>query len=105
MVGLVFQWGQDSGFLVEWTAMFSFRQEATPSVVSPTNRSAKYLVELHSPGVKLSKGNSSLWGLHFWDAWAELAGAASPSESAEHQVSTATSFKDPSREMPQIQSL
>ena len=60
MVGLVFQRGQDSGFLVEWTAMFSFRHEATPSVVFPINRSGKYLVELHSIRVKLSKGKSSL---------------------------------------------
>lgn len=87
MVGLVLQRGQDSGFLVEWTAIFSFRQEATPSVVSPINRSGKHLVELHSLGVKFSKGNPSLWGLYFWDAWAQLAGAASPLESGEHQVS------------------
>lgn len=67
--------------------MFSFRHEATPSVVSPTNRSGRFLVELHSLGVKLTKGNSSLWGLHFWYVWAELTGATSPLESAEHEVS------------------
>lgn len=67
--------------------MFSFRHEATPSVVSAINRSGKYLVELHRLRFKLSKGNPSLWGLHFWDAWAELAGATSALESAEHWVS------------------
>ena len=83
--------------------MFSFRRETTPSVVPPINRSGKYLVELHSLGVRLSKGNSSLWGLHFWDGWAELAGAASPLDST--RSLTATSFRDPSREMPQAQTL
>lgn len=63
-VDLVFQRGQDSGFLVEWTAMFSFRHEATPSAVSPVNRFGKYLVELHSLRFELFKVSSSLQGLH-----------------------------------------
>lgn len=79
-VYLVFQRVQDSGFVIEWTAIFSFRHEAIPSVVSPVKRSGKYLLLLHSLRIKLSRSKSSPWGLHFWDAWAQLAGAASALE-------------------------